>query len=566
MSDKRRSGRKAFEAFHVFLTMAEACYERGEHAASVGLAQIAARWAYPANTGLFASPRLERLLLTLGAALALPEPLPPPTVVRGPRRVLHVLSYARPVGGDSRTVWRWMRNDDRSVHSVAVTTQDDIAGRYHFPEALAEAAAASGGTLHLLKAPTSRPLEQAMELRSLCQGMDLVVLHLFPYDLVPILALASSCESVRTLYVDHSDHTFWSGAAVSDLVVHLRRQAAEFLIRRRCLRPTTQQVLPIPMEPVVRTMTREQARRTLGYPMNSVLLVTIASPFKYGAHGRPGFLEIVLPVLRECQEAFLVAVGPEADATWKAAADSTDGRIVVLGARYDNEVILMAADVYLDSIPFASITSLLEAGLWGLPLLGLASEDASMAPLVAGAPGLDAAMLQASNPGDYRNKLRQLISDAALRQACGDRVRQEILARHTGRQWCATLEQAYARAAAEPRRTCFDLTAADRFEMSPLSEALVQLYARTETQHLFRQLLWRFLGPLPYGQRLRIVLQLHSSGLKLSVSNLLPRWINIQLRALAANLRRRGRGHSPHLPVLQARSAARNSSPTGGKA
>ena len=72
----------------------------------------------------------------------------------------------------------------------------------------------SGGLLHILKAPPSDPLSQALELRALMQDAHVVVLHIFPYDVIPILALATGCDA-KTVYVNHSDHTFWLGASVS---------------------------------------------------------------------------------------------------------------------------------------------------------------------------------------------------------------------------------------------------------------------------------------------------------------------------------------------------------------
>ncbi len=167
----------SFKGFCRILEMAEDRFKWGDAESSVALAQIAARLAYPANAGLFASPRLERLLVSIGKSLSSPMKAQAIESDAGRRqRVLHVLSYARPVGGDTRFVWRWIQEDLASTHFVVVTTQADVSKIYEPPRALEEAIKKTGGTLRFLQVPPSRPLDQALELRHLFQGADIVAL------------------------------------------------------------------------------------------------------------------------------------------------------------------------------------------------------------------------------------------------------------------------------------------------------------------------------------------------------------------------------------------------------
>src|SRR5690606_19326951 len=214
-----------FTRFQALLGLAESRCAAGDVAAAAALAQVAARSVFPDHAGLFASPRLERLLVELGRRIAGLAPAAPPRPrPDGRRDVLHVLTYARPVGGDSRFVWRWMVEDRESRHSVAITTQSHYRDTFEVPPYLWEAAEASGGRLHELRAPASEPIAQALELRALCQGRDVVALHLWPDDVVPVLALADGCSGDRTLFLHHSDHTFWIGASVSHAIVHMRAE------------------------------------------------------------------------------------------------------------------------------------------------------------------------------------------------------------------------------------------------------------------------------------------------------------------------------------------------------
>lgn len=509
--------KRSYARYCRLLELAEARVAAGDLAAAVGLAQIAARYAFPGNVGLFSSPRLERLLLAIGKQI--PSRPCPHTQHRedGRRRILHVLSYGRPVGGDTRCAWRWMQEDRGNRHSVAITSQADLAGLYEVPEVLRQSAESSGGFLKTLEAPTSKPLEQAVELRLLCQEMDIVVLHLFPYDVVPVLALAAGCPAAKTLFVNHADHTFWIGGSVAHSIVHLRRQSASFLTKRRELQAAIPATLPIPLPCSRPAIPSSEAKAKLGYSPDTVLLVTIASPFKYSSPGQVGFLDLVAPVLARHPQAVLVAVGPENTGSWKSAALSTNGRIVPLGTRWDNDVLYAAADVYLDSVPFSSITSLLEAGTRGVPLLGYGSPDSELMLLGPGAPGLEQAMLLAGDAEAYRSLLSRLITDLEYRQQSGRQVQADILSLHTGKNWVDAVGRLYAEGERIETRGCL-AGEADTFEAGALNRALGELYHGSKV----RKSIAHYLGALDYPTRAVLTWRLYRTGFDLSYLNLLP--------------------------------------------
>jgi hypothetical protein len=326
--------RSDFERFTCLLSLAEARLSRGEMDAAAALAQVAARFAFPANAGLFASPRLERLLLRIAKAV----PVRPQTAPHndGRRHVVHVLSYAKPIGGDSRFVWRWIALDRESRHSVIITSQDEVSHLYEVPQVLRDAVAASGGFLRTLSASVTEPLDQASELRSFLVDGDFVALHVYPYDIVPTLALAESLSTLFPIYINHSDHTFWVGSGVSRWIAHLRTQSQYFLEARRGVRADQSSILPIPLDndlaavptAASRMDAQRKAKRELGYADDAVLLVTIASPFKYSAPGQLGLLDLVLPVLKQHEHAVLVAVGPSEQGEWLRAKRECGGRVV----------------------------------------------------------------------------------------------------------------------------------------------------------------------------------------------------------------------------------------------
>jgi hypothetical protein len=540
--------RRSYARFCELLSLAEEKFAAKDLPAASALCHIAARCAYPGNVGLFGSYRLEKLLLAIGGDL--------PTSSDGPGRekggaklnVLHVLSYGRPIGGDSRFVWRWIQADKVNRHSVVITTQADLSSTHKVPDIIKSAAEATGGFLRMLKAPVSKPLDQANELRRLCQEMDLVVLHLFPYDIVPVLALAAGCDSVRTLFVDHSDHTFWVGGSVAHAVVHLRKQSREFLTLRRGLNPDRCSILPIPLPvPPPSSASSAGVKESLGLKPDDVLLLTIASPFKYSSPNQLSFLELVTPVIAKHPSAHLVAVGPDPnDVLWRDAKAMTQGRIIARGAQWDNNDLYAAADIYLDSVPFSSITSLLEAGSRGVPLLGYRSNNPELNLLSPGAPGLDESMLIANDSESYKRMLGDLISCSENRCGAGAIARDRIEAHHCGEGWRRQLSLLYRRTDPEESRGCI-VKSDPKSEATALNLALVRLYPQIST----RRLIAKYVGPLPYMDRISISWRLSRSGFGLCLLNLLPPRVDAVGRAIWHRIRGRIGNTVTRYPLLR---------------
>ena len=260
--------------------------------------------------------------------------------------------------------------------------------------------------------------------------------------------------------------------------------------------------------------------------------MTIASPFKYSSPGQVGFLDLIIPILTKFPEVTLVAVGPEPKGAWDKARALTNGRIIALGTQWDNNLLYAAADIYLDSVPFSSITSVLEAGSQGVALLGY-KPSAELSLLGPGAPGLDQVMEMASDEKTYQAALTRLIQDSAFRLESGRRVKASILAFHTGAGWLASLGEIYRKLGAISKRECL-VGKNDRFQPDTLDIALTQLYR--ETKHFVRGLLGEYIGALSYLSRVDLTLRLWRKGFGLCRLNLLPppsdTWIRIVGRRL----------------------------------
>jgi len=169
-----------------------------------------------------------------------------------------------------------------------------------------------------------------------------------------------------------------------------------------------------------------------------------------------------LDLLQRHPSCRLLAVGPEHDAAWKTVSAATGGRARAYGSRADTALFFQAADVYLDAFPMPSVTSLLEAGRYGTPLVTHCAPSGLTAVWGADAPGLDRCIVRAPVLADYMAALTGLVSDAVRREALGAATERDIHQWHVGSHWAASLERVYAAVAASGARHPYTPPAIER--------------------------------------------------------------------------------------------------------
>jgi len=427
--------------FDALLARARAEAGRGRARTAAVFAQAAATYAWFNPIGLFASPELETLLAELGAQV--PERPLPARRRSEPRTVLHVITKIYETGGSTQALSGWIRTDVGRRHLVAVTRQGATALPHKITDVLADAA-----DLIRLDARTDDLLRRAGRLRRVAARADVVVLHVHPDDVVPTIAFAP-CADVPVIYVDHADHVFWVGASGAWLVMHMRHSGRLLAERRRGLPPGRSVVAPRPLRTVERTVPREQAKAQWGLSPADIVVVTAADGSKYRAVGDEAeLIELVLPVIQRHQRVHLLAAGPAAEGTWARAAGSTAGRVRALGRIPDTGLLMQAADIYLDSYPFSSLTSLLEAGAVGAAVITYAGHPASCAVLGADTPGVDEHVLRPADPEQLRAALTRMIDDPAMRHAYGMRAARAIADTHSPQRWRQEVDRLYSAAVA----------------------------------------------------------------------------------------------------------------------
>jgi hypothetical protein len=151
-----------------------------------------------------------------------------------------------------------------------------------------------------------------------------------------------------------------------------------------------------------------------------------------------------------------------------------------------------------------------------------------------GAPGLDESVLIANNAETYQLILDDLIANPEARRRAGTMAREQILNHHDGNNWQRQIQHLYKSDLGQSRGCIVGDDAT--FEVGALNLALVRLYPKINT----RQLIAKYVGPLPYSDRISITCRLFASGFGLCFLNLLPASVNAVIRAVGRRIKGAG--------------------------
>jgi hypothetical protein len=434
--------RQNFEVFHNLVAQARdyaQCHNYEMAAIYADMADEYASWM--GHCGLFASPELEQVLLTIGRQALKTNHCNRKKSLshKMPKKVLHIVYGVWKTGGHSRLLWRWIQQDKERLHSVVVTKMS-VA---EIPKVLRDSVHNCHGELYELSKGSF--ISRARQLREIAEDTDVVVLHTIFDGIIPMIAFANKGQSPPIIYVNHADERFWTGVSVSDVVANLRESGMRLSQNRRGVESKRNMLLPTILEPARHVLSKSEAKKQLGINETNVLLLSIARGEKYKVSDGSNFADAHVALLKQHQQAMLIVVGPRGYEDWSEAIQQTQGRIRVIGETPQTAVFYQAADIYVDSYPFVSITSLLEAGSYGLPLVSRYPYTSEACEIFgADMPGLTGNLIRVQNLEEYKTVLSNLIEDEQFRLSLGERTKKQIDEIHIGSNWQKSLDKIYS--------------------------------------------------------------------------------------------------------------------------
>ncbi len=402
---------------------------------------MAASFAAKKHCGVFASERLERVLQEISRNLPDSAPVSKRAgSLKDIRRVLHVATEVSPVGGLTRMISRWINTDTSRIQSVVLTRH-----RKPIPGHMIDAVSRSGGKIYKLNTNIGSAFDWALDLRKIARGYDLVVLHIHCEDTIPVIAFGPSETLPPVVLLNHADHIFWLGSSICHAVLNLREAAADITVQRRGVVPERSLMLPTLIDPPTRRMSRSEARAALGLDDDCTLLISVARGAKYRPIDGISYADRFVDVLKANPKARLIVVGSGSPADWKAAQDAVGGRIVGLPEQSGPSRYFEAADIYVDSYPFSSSTSLMEAAGYDIPLLTLFTAPDEARLVGINHLGLIGGVVQARAVPEWEAALARMIQDPAFRQAQSSAASRAVAIAQP-ENWREWLESAYQRA------------------------------------------------------------------------------------------------------------------------
>jgi hypothetical protein len=151
-------------------------------------------------------------------------------------------------------------------------------------------------------------------------------------------------------------------------------------------------------------------------------------------------MSLVSDVLAEAPECALVVIGPQpGDAGWSDLTSAFPSRVQLLGPVLEPAAYLEAADIYLDSFPFSSLTSMYEAATFETPVVSLRCAE-------AGAMAADDAYIDlhlAADAATWLTSVRELVAQPALRAARGAELSRAIGETHGRAAVIRAIERLY---------------------------------------------------------------------------------------------------------------------------
>jgi hypothetical protein len=518
------------ETFLSLLEAAQRDRRAGRLELAVVRAQIAGNFAWMNPAGIFASQQLEELLTDVGGEIHTPSLRRRP-FRRERGKVLHVVTQVYQTGGPTQAVTSWIEQDSERRHRVVLTRQ----GANRVPSKLVSALHSASDLLRL-DGRAGGLLERAAELRAAAQDCDVVVLHNHPYDVIPVLAFAGEVEHPPLIFVNHADHVFWLGVSIAQTLMNMRDSGEELTIARRGISPSRCHVMTRPLRLRERTLTRTEAKQRLSLDPKQLVILTAADAPKYRPIGDTSFLELLVPVVERHPEVVLLAAGPSEhkDNDWRVAARCTGGRVRALGRLPDVSLLQQAADLYVDSFPFSSLTSLLEAGAYDTPVAAFRGHAPECRVLGADTRGVDDLLVTSDDPSDFQEQLCGLIADRTARERLGQLTGREIKGSHTGAGWRNRVDSLYEFASKQPAPARVEIPARNPGELDILVDLVME---RTGFSDGVTGALARNVALLPFRERVAAWVSLTTQGRSPGVTRLLPEWLHPRLARWRDRLR-----------------------------
>ncbi|WP_321470563.1 hypothetical protein [Halarcobacter sp.] len=283
--------------------------------------------------------------------------------------ILHVMSESYAIGGHTKLLEIFIQNIDGiyKKQSLIITNQ-----KLELSKSL-ENAIKGKGELTLIPSDLNH-IEKAKILANTASNYELIILHIHPNDITSNLAFGNSKFKRPIIFLNHTDHMYWCGVSIADLTLDLTAEGNYFSKEVRDI--NNSHIVNIPIIDKELKLTREEARKYLKIEKNKKIILTIATEYKYGRTREEifKFANMADNITKNIENSEFLLIGPSKNnPSWNEIYEKSKGRVNPLGLkeRHLLEYYILAADLYIESFPFASYTAFLDTSLYGIKMMSL---------------------------------------------------------------------------------------------------------------------------------------------------------------------------------------------------
>lgn len=287
--------------------------------------------------------------------------------------ILHVMTMCYTSGGHTRVVERWIQSAPKGeTHSVTLLDQ---LPSVEIPQLLRQITKEKGGRLIIFEQGQSIT-KKANELRELAQEYEYIILHHHMHDPVPLMAFGLPQFDKPVITFNHAGHLFWLGRNATDLVIDIEESQRFLTTQRRGIKNSI--VCPLPFTNSNNNIKpdKEALRLKLDLPLDAPILVSMAQAYKYTNALGYNFKNVIRDILNRSNKSIAIIIGVPSnyDDDWRQLENDYPKRVHLLGVMPHSTATqwLGACDLYIDSFPYNSFTSLVDAiSIGKLPALSL---------------------------------------------------------------------------------------------------------------------------------------------------------------------------------------------------
>lgn len=398
----------------------------GNYFGSVYYSSYAATFAWTHHPGSFFSGDLESTLISIGAKRVRSNKTINNEFLNDNRlKVLHVASEVYDTGGHSREIINWIENTKEHYNNLLVLTRAFNIGPY----ILASLKRRKINTVFINNGKNDI-FDVASKLKNISRDWpDYIILHTHPDDVVPLLAY-SSFEGPPILLFNHADHVFWLGSEISDAILNIRKEGLDLSNERR--NTSSNFLLPLPLES---KESIDHRNKDKAFMKNKKIILTMASDYKYTPLENYSFSNFFKKFLEKRKDVGLIAIGTYKNGNLSSLYNRFPDRVILVPPTPNIQEFLSVADLYIDSFPMSSLTSYLDVGMKGIPIVGL--KNGVVPFLSAKDPAFDNIPFQVffNSQDVLESELDYLLDNNEERTERGIQIRDRIIKNHCNTEW-----------------------------------------------------------------------------------------------------------------------------------